>query len=201
MLQVFGIWRALKGWKTILASVGVAIAGVLQTTDWATIVGPQATGPTLLAIGIGTCDPEVPDRHPGRTEGTEIAWFRRRSAGLTLRGQPFAVYSAFRRYSGSASYQGPHVWENSDQSSARRSADRIRTDRFRHRGVCGQLPVGGRCPGRGAERRSRPAVQGPEADPEGGRRRDPAAAAALQGRRPATSISSTCCRATARSRD
>jgi hypothetical protein len=54
MLQVFGIWRTLKGWKTILASVGVATAGVLQTTDWATIVGPQATGPALLAIGIGS---------------------------------------------------------------------------------------------------------------------------------------------------
>ena len=153
MLEVFGIWRALKGWRTILASVGVADRG--RPADGRLGDHRRSAGDRADAARHRhwRCDPEVADRHPGRAEGPEIAWFRRRSAGLTLGPGPFAVYSAFRRYSGSASYQGPHVWENSDQSSARRRADRICTDRFRPRGVCGQLPVGGRGPGRGAERR------------------------------------------------
>lgn len=43
---------ALKGWRTVLLSTLIAVVGVLQTTDWATIVGPSQVGPTMLAIAI-----------------------------------------------------------------------------------------------------------------------------------------------------
>jgi hypothetical protein len=32
--------------------VALAVVGVLQTADWATIVGPRQVGPTMLAIAI-----------------------------------------------------------------------------------------------------------------------------------------------------
>lgn len=41
-----------KGWKTMAVSAAIAITGVLQSTDWATIVEPGQVGPTLLFIGI-----------------------------------------------------------------------------------------------------------------------------------------------------
>jgi hypothetical protein len=46
------IWAALKGWRTMLLSLAVAVVGVLQTADWATIVAPGQVGPTILAIAI-----------------------------------------------------------------------------------------------------------------------------------------------------
>jgi hypothetical protein len=49
---VRNLWSAAKGWRTVLLSVAIAVAGVLQTADWATIVGPREVGPVLLAIGI-----------------------------------------------------------------------------------------------------------------------------------------------------
>jgi len=45
-------WRALKGWKTILVSLAIAVAGVLQTADWATIVPASKVGPTMLVIAV-----------------------------------------------------------------------------------------------------------------------------------------------------
>ena len=45
-------WEALKGWRTMLVSVFLAIVGVLQTADWATIVAPRQVGPVMLAVGI-----------------------------------------------------------------------------------------------------------------------------------------------------
>jgi len=50
--RLIGAWRLLKGWKTVGVSVAIAVAGVLQSTDWATIVGPKQVGPTLLFIGV-----------------------------------------------------------------------------------------------------------------------------------------------------
>jgi hypothetical protein len=47
-----GVWTALKGWKTMIVSSVLAIVGVLQTADWATIVSPQHVGPTILVIAI-----------------------------------------------------------------------------------------------------------------------------------------------------
>lgn len=46
------LWRALKGWKTMLVSLAIAVAGVLQTADWATIVPAAKVGPTILAIAV-----------------------------------------------------------------------------------------------------------------------------------------------------
>jgi hypothetical protein len=46
------MWTAAKGWRTMLLSVALAVVGVLQTADWATIVGPRQVGPTMLAIAI-----------------------------------------------------------------------------------------------------------------------------------------------------
>jgi hypothetical protein len=46
------IWMRLKGWRTVLLSMAIAVVGVLQTADWATIVGPAQVGPTMLAIAI-----------------------------------------------------------------------------------------------------------------------------------------------------
>lgn len=36
----------------MLVSVALAVAGVLQTADWATIVGPRQVGPTILAVAV-----------------------------------------------------------------------------------------------------------------------------------------------------
>jgi hypothetical protein len=41
---------AAKGWRTV--STLLAIVGVLQTADWATIVAPRQVGPVMLAVGI-----------------------------------------------------------------------------------------------------------------------------------------------------
>lgn len=46
------LWSAAKGWRTILVSVALAVAGVLQTADWATIVAPKQVGPVMLGIAI-----------------------------------------------------------------------------------------------------------------------------------------------------
>lgn len=46
------IWSVLKGWRTVAVSMVIAVVGVLQTADWATIVAPSRVGPVMLAIGI-----------------------------------------------------------------------------------------------------------------------------------------------------
>ncbi len=46
------IWTTLKGWKTMLVSLLIAVIGVLQATDWATIVRPDEVGPVMLGVGI-----------------------------------------------------------------------------------------------------------------------------------------------------
>jgi hypothetical protein len=45
-------WAAMKGWKTMLVSIVIAVVGVLQSADWATIVSPQNVGPVMLGIGV-----------------------------------------------------------------------------------------------------------------------------------------------------
>jgi hypothetical protein len=47
-----GIWSSLKGWKTILVAIAIAVVGVLQSADWATVVPERWVGPTMLAIGL-----------------------------------------------------------------------------------------------------------------------------------------------------
>ena len=45
-------YDSLKGWKTLLLSLGIAAAGVLQSADWATIVPSGAVGPVMIGIGV-----------------------------------------------------------------------------------------------------------------------------------------------------
>jgi uncharacterized membrane protein len=46
------LWTAVKGWRTVMLSLLLAIVGVLQTADWATIVPPRQVGPVMLVIAI-----------------------------------------------------------------------------------------------------------------------------------------------------
>jgi hypothetical protein len=47
-MQILNLWNALKGWRTLLLSVAMAVIGALQTADWATIIAPAAVGPLML---------------------------------------------------------------------------------------------------------------------------------------------------------
>jgi hypothetical protein len=45
----------MKGWKTLGFGIAVAVAGVLQSFDWATVVPQDKTwsGVVMIAIGAG----------------------------------------------------------------------------------------------------------------------------------------------------
>jgi hypothetical protein len=47
-----GLYDSLKGWKTLLVSLAIAGAGVLQTADWTNLVPEGAVGPVMIGIGI-----------------------------------------------------------------------------------------------------------------------------------------------------
>jgi len=47
-----GLTGPLKGWRTTLVSAAIAVVGVLQTADWATLVKPGEVGPVMLGIGL-----------------------------------------------------------------------------------------------------------------------------------------------------
>lgn len=51
LANILTLWAAAKGWRTLVVSLVLAVVGVLQTADWATIVGPAAVGPVMLGIG------------------------------------------------------------------------------------------------------------------------------------------------------
>ena len=44
----------MKGYRTLALSLAVAIVGVLQTFDWATVIPGQYAGPALLIIGAAS---------------------------------------------------------------------------------------------------------------------------------------------------
>jgi hypothetical protein len=50
--KIANLWIALKGWRTLALSLALAVVGVLQTADWATIVGPSAVGPVMLCVAL-----------------------------------------------------------------------------------------------------------------------------------------------------
>ena len=52
MNRIIETWQAAKGWKTLAASLAVAVAGVLQATDWTTIVPEDRVGPVMVGIGV-----------------------------------------------------------------------------------------------------------------------------------------------------
>ncbi|MCC6946960.1 MAG: hypothetical protein IT539_04250 [Bradyrhizobiaceae bacterium] len=42
----------MKGYRTLLFSLAVAIVGVLQSFDWATVIPPEQAGIALTVVGI-----------------------------------------------------------------------------------------------------------------------------------------------------
>jgi hypothetical protein len=42
----------MKGYRTLLFSIAVAVVGVLQSFDWATIVAPEQAGIALTVVGV-----------------------------------------------------------------------------------------------------------------------------------------------------
>ena len=44
----------MKGFRTLAFSLAVAIVGVLQAADWATIIPPDQTGLALTIVGIAS---------------------------------------------------------------------------------------------------------------------------------------------------
>ena len=52
MNRIMETWQAAKGWKTLAASLAIAVVGVLQATDWTTIVPPDKVGPVMVGIGV-----------------------------------------------------------------------------------------------------------------------------------------------------
>jgi hypothetical protein len=42
----------MKGYRTLLFSLAVAVVGVLQSFDWATVVPPEQAGIALTVVGV-----------------------------------------------------------------------------------------------------------------------------------------------------
>ena len=52
MNRIAETWQTAKGWKTLVASLAIAVVGVLQATDWTTVVPPDKVGPVRVGIGV-----------------------------------------------------------------------------------------------------------------------------------------------------
>lgn len=42
----------MKGYRTLLFSLAVAVVGVLQSFDWASVIPPEHTGIALTIVGL-----------------------------------------------------------------------------------------------------------------------------------------------------
>jgi hypothetical protein len=42
----------MKGYRTLLFSLAVAVVGVLQSFDWASIIAPEQAGVALTVVGV-----------------------------------------------------------------------------------------------------------------------------------------------------
>jgi hypothetical protein len=42
----------MKGYRTLLFSLAVAVVGVLQSFDWATVIPPEQAGVALTIVGV-----------------------------------------------------------------------------------------------------------------------------------------------------
>jgi hypothetical protein len=42
----------MKGYRTLFFSLAVAVVGVLQSFDWATLIAPEQAGVMLTAVGV-----------------------------------------------------------------------------------------------------------------------------------------------------
>lgn len=47
-----GLWKRVKGWKTMIASALVAAVGVMEAADWSEIVPDENKGLALMLIGV-----------------------------------------------------------------------------------------------------------------------------------------------------
>jgi hypothetical protein len=52
MNRIMEVWRGSKGWRTLLVSLAIAVVGVLQSTDWSTLVPEDRVGPVMVVIGV-----------------------------------------------------------------------------------------------------------------------------------------------------
>ena len=43
----------MKGWKTLIFAIAVAIGGVLQTFDWATVIPQDKTWSGIAMVAVG----------------------------------------------------------------------------------------------------------------------------------------------------
>ena len=44
----------MKGFRTLAFSLAIAVVGVLQTADWATIIPPEQAGLALTIVGVAS---------------------------------------------------------------------------------------------------------------------------------------------------
>lgn len=44
----------MKGYRTLFFSLAIAIVGVLQSFDWATLIAPEHAGVALTAVGVAS---------------------------------------------------------------------------------------------------------------------------------------------------
>lgn len=52
MNRMIEAWHASRGWRTLAASAAIAVVGVLQATDWHTLIPPDRVGPVMVGIGV-----------------------------------------------------------------------------------------------------------------------------------------------------
>ena len=52
MAKITEAWQRAKGWRTLLVSLAIAIVGVLQSTDWRSLIPEDRVGPVMVAIGV-----------------------------------------------------------------------------------------------------------------------------------------------------
>ena len=52
MNRIAEILQMTKGWRTLLASLAISAVGVLQSTDWSTLIPEDRVGPVMVAIGV-----------------------------------------------------------------------------------------------------------------------------------------------------
>ncbi len=52
MERITRTWQNAKGWRTLLVSLAIAIVGVLQSTDWRSLIPEERVGPVMMAIGV-----------------------------------------------------------------------------------------------------------------------------------------------------
>src|SRR5690606_30214354 len=52
MSRFAGTLKGAKGWRTLFLSLAVAIVGILQSTDWPTLIPESSVGPVMVVIGV-----------------------------------------------------------------------------------------------------------------------------------------------------